>query len=64
MKKTPSILQLSDVIQSINHTSVFLAGNKWVPARSLGFSSFRYRCRAAWLVFTGKADALIWPGDQ
>ena len=64
MKKTPSILQLSDVAQSINHTSVFLAGNKWVPARSLGLSSFRYRCRAAWLVFTGKADALIWPGDQ
>lgn len=33
----------------------------WVPARPLGFASFWYRCKAAWLVFTGRADALKWP---
>lgn len=26
--------------------------------------SFINRLRATWLVFTGKADALIWPGGQ
>lgn len=30
-------------------------------ARPEGFSSIRYRLRATWLVFTGRADALIWP---
>lgn len=31
------------------------------PARPEGFASITYRLRAAWLVFTGQADALIWP---
>lgn len=33
---------------------------RWVPCRPLGYASFRHRCKAAWMVFTGKADALIW----
>ena len=39
-------------------------GTRWVPARARGYPSFRFRVRAAWLVLTGKADALIWPGGQ
>ena len=35
----------------------------WVPARALGFASVRSRVRCAWMVFTGKADALVWPGQ-
>ncbi|MCY1279639.1 hypothetical protein D9M68_18100 [compost metagenome] len=35
-------------------------GIKWVPARGMGYPSFRSRVRLAWLVFTGKADALVW----
>ena len=65
MKKYPAILQLHQVMRSANHPSVFLTtGGKWVPARPLGFQSIWTRFSAAWLVFTGKADALIWPGDQ
>ena len=37
---------------------------KWVPARPLGYQSFFNRVRCAWLVFTGKADALVWPEGQ
>lgn len=33
----------------------------WAPSRPEGFSSLSYRLRATWLVFTGQADALIWP---
>lgn len=33
---------------------------RWVPARPEGFASPWYRLRATWLVFTGRADALIW----
>mgnify|MGYP001610755592 CR=1 FL=1 len=31
------------------------------PARPEGFASIGYRLKATWLVFTGQADALIWP---
>lgn len=34
----------------------------YVPARPLG-ASFHW-LRATWLVFTGRADALIWPGQR
>lgn len=36
---------------------------RWVPARPMGFSSIWYRIKATWLVWTGRADALIWPGQ-
>lgn len=36
----------------------------WVPARPEGYASILVRFRAAWLVFTGRADALVWPEGQ
>ena len=35
---------------------------KWTPARPMGWQGLglRHRLRAAWLVFTGKADAVRW----
>jgi hypothetical protein len=41
-----------------------LPDGRWVPARPIPFQSIRERIRATWLVWTGKADALVWPGDQ
>ena len=35
----------------------------WVPARPVGYPSWRSRIRLAWAVFTGKADALFWDGQ-
>ena len=35
----------------------------WVPARHLGYPSLWRRFALAWLVFTGRADALHWPGQ-
>lgn len=37
---------------------------KWMPARALGYMSVWHRFKCAWIVFTGKADALVWPGEQ
>lgn len=34
----------------------------WVPARPLGPSSHQWR--AVWLVWTGRADVLHWPGQE
>lgn len=41
-----------------------LLNGKWVPARPMGFCSFRYRIKAAWKVFIGECDALQWPEGQ
>lgn len=32
--------------------------------RPYGFYSMRSRLRLAWAVFTGRADALFWPGQM
>jgi len=34
--------------------------NKWVLARPLGDTGLVWRLKCAWLVFTGRADALRW----
>lgn len=43
-----------------NKTTKYIKG-KHVPARPIGYSSFLWRCRLAWAVFTGRMDALEWP---
>lgn len=35
----------------------------WLPARPEPYRSLLDRIRDAWMVFTGKADLLIWPGQ-
>jgi hypothetical protein len=60
----PGILHLSTVIESSQTCYHRTPAGKWVPARPLGFPSFGYRIKAAWLVFTGRADALIWPAPK
>lgn len=61
--KYPNTLSVTDVLNSVAHNAAGING-RWVPARSLGFQAFPSRVRAAWLVFTGRADALIWPEGQ
>jgi hypothetical protein len=62
--KYPSIITVDDVVYSVNHVHKSKDSVTWHPARCEGYPSLRYRIKAAWLVFTGRADALIWPGDQ
>ena len=66
MRKAPSIYKLQDLAQRVNDREC-LSGTKdgkWVPARSLGYFSLAHRAKCAWMVFTGKADCVIWPNDQ
>ena len=60
------ILMTPNWIRSIANPDVStgLADGRWVPARPIAFQSLRERIRATWLVWTGRADALVWPGDQ
>jgi len=41
-----------------------LPDGRWVMARPLPFYSLTERWRVAWMVFTGRADALIWEGQD
>jgi hypothetical protein len=37
---------------------------RWMPARFYGHrTGLIERWHAAWLVFTGRADAMVWPED-
>jgi hypothetical protein len=61
MKKYPNLICASELK---NWDCQAHISGKWVIARPLGDPSFFSRLRLAWLVFIGKADALVWPENQ
>jgi len=63
MKQGTSIHRAEDLMTMEVGTAALIDGD-WVPARPLGRSGLLYRLKAAWTVFTGRADALVWPKGQ
>ena len=66
--RCPSIVDVQEIIKSAAGNSagvVTFAGKKvYVPARAQwSIDSPVTRLRAAWLVFSGRADAVTWPGQ-
>lgn len=53
------IWNLADLIRHAATTRAY-AGRAWVPSRPLP-APFVVRLRAAWLVLSGQADAVVWP---
>jgi hypothetical protein len=67
MKQTPKIYQLERLIKIISTDPDMVKKNgKWVPSRPISFIglAFGIRLHVAWKVFTGKADAVVWPEDE
>lgn len=64
MNKAPNLLRLADLVHELHHCQMETEGGLWIPGRPLGFYSLWSRLNLAWMVFTGKADALLWPGGQ
>jgi hypothetical protein len=66
MKQIPRLYTLRQLMISVNGTEGvrILHNNEWVPARPLGDGGLFRRFKLAWKVFTGKADAVTWPGNQ
>jgi hypothetical protein len=56
-----TVTRLADYVQSGEAVVVTPTGPK--PARPYGEFSMRSRISLAWAVFTGKADAVFWPGQ-
>ncbi len=64
-RKFPNVWSLKDLVDHARSSDVKVnVGDKWLPARPLGFPSFARRLSAALLVFRGKADAVVWPAGQ
>lgn len=62
-KQAPTIWNTLDLFRHSRQCGTEIKPGVWVPARPLGLDTIPARFRAAWLVFTGKADALLWPGQ-
>lgn len=64
--KPVNILYMSDQFLSNCRNTLARAPDAYayVPARPMGWSSLPVRLRAVWLVFTGRADALVWEQRQ
>lgn len=58
--KYPNLIHVDSVVRIAQQVHIKLPDGRWVPARGEGFQSLWTRFNYAWLVFTGKADALIW----
>jgi|GEM_PF-1557053 len=63
MKNAPNLWTLRDLFVFSGRNSAEING-KYVPARPMGWDSIPSRVKIAWKVFTGKADAVTWPGGQ
>jgi hypothetical protein len=56
------IWTLGDLVYSFIHNQIKIDG-KWEASRPV-VPEFGVRLKGAWLVLTGRADAVIWPGGQ
>ena len=61
--KAPSLWTLGTLLKVAGTVSAKVNG-RWVSARPIGLDSWQNRFRLAWMVFTGKADAVKWPEGQ
>lgn len=63
MKNRPNLLTVTSLMKSVAQNAQHTPDGKWLPARPVGAFGVVDRFRYAWLVFTGRADALLWPAD-
>ena len=65
MNAPPSIFHIDNLLRGIERHSAQaqVSPGVWVPARPLRVGGFLQRIMAAWLVFSGKADAVLWRGQ-
>lgn len=63
--RKPEIRCVTEVVAEAKEISAGIPDGRWVPARSYALNQLRPfgRFKAAWLVFTGRADAVTYPGQ-
>lgn len=61
MKHRACLWTASQVAESAAHCAAGLPDGRWVPARPHGWRIGFFK--AMWLVWTGRADVLVWEGQ-
>lgn len=63
--QSPCIINATQLATDWNCQAQIIQGDKkvWVPARPLGYDSLASRLKLAYMVFRGRADALVWDGQ-
>jgi hypothetical protein len=63
--RKPDIRCVTDVVKDAARNGCGLPDGRFVPARSYANNQLCWygRLKAAWLVFTGRADAVTYPGQ-
>lgn len=64
MSRYPSVHTFRSLKEIEAHVSSSRDGIHYFPGRPMGWPSFANRIRCAWMVFTGRADAFVWPDGQ
>lgn len=55
---------LKELSFHVNSVSASRKDGTWGPIRPIGHDGFWHRLKAAYKVFTCKADILVWPEDN
>ncbi len=63
LNSAPCPWTINSIIEHISNGPQTEVRGVRVPVRPFGYYGMRSRLHLAWLVFTGRADALVWP-DQ
>ena len=64
-RQAPQIIHMNKAwFEQLRTLQTSKDGKHWYPARACGLDTWPNRIRAAWLVFTGQADALLWPSPE
>lgn len=58
------IWKLKNLVEHTEQCHTDTGTKGWVPARPLNYRSWRRWLREVWLVMTGRADLVVWPGNQ
>lgn len=63
---TPTIYTPESLAKTTKDMQAGLPDGRWVAARPIGWQglSLSTRLRCAWMVFTGRWDALRWEGQE
>jgi hypothetical protein len=72
IRKEPTLYSLEHLINLVKGegelrgvTGWVEIDGRWFPARPIGFQGSAWRrFKIAWEVFTGRADAVVWPAGQ
>lgn len=62
--RVPDVYQAEKLKEDMNTISTEVKG-RWIPVRPMGWTGYalRRRLKAAWMVFTGNADAVRWSAN-